>query len=108
MDAYQFQVFARRWKAKITYQLVFNANGWIISHIAINGQTDPEGVPILGANFEQDNICFPSGVGSFLGHVWREIQSGEIDKDIAQKKIQEIADWVTVCEKSQPNWPEWN
>ncbi|MEQ4313159.1 hypothetical protein ABNM01_10965 [Pseudomonas syringae] len=47
-------------------------------------------------------------VGTFLGFVWRQLDIGDIDEERAQQMIQEIGDWITACETSQPLWKVWN
>lgn len=60
------------------------------------------------ATLHQDNVKFPHDVGAFLGFLWKQLDSGEIDRERAQEMIQEIGDWITVCETSQPVWKVWN
>lgn len=97
-----------RWSANTSLRVKKTDTGWHISHQAINGETDYEGAPILEMNLNQDNVKFPEGVGTFLGFVWRQLDSDDIDEERAQQMIQEIGDWITACETSQPIWKVWN
>ncbi|OAI93382.1 hypothetical protein [Pseudomonas putida] len=108
MNDFALTYWTRRFSAKTTLKVRKTQTGWHISHIAIFGDTDHEGAPILEANLEQDNVKFPKGVGAFLGFVWEQLDEGEIDAERAQEMIQEIGDWITACETSQPQWKVWN
>lgn len=108
MHEYSFEVYNRRHAGHVTYSLRKTKDGWHISHIAINGDCKPDGSDLFYTNFEQNYISFPSGFGSFLNHVWSLLDTQEITEDQAQSKLQELADWVSACEKGQPNWKGWN
>ena len=97
-----------RWSANTSLRVKKIDTGWHISHQAINGDADCEGAPFLEMNLNQDNVKFPEGVGTFLGFVWHQLDIGDIDEERAQQMIQEIGDWITVCEASQPVWKVWN
>jgi len=100
--------YTRRWNSQTTLTVRKTANGWHISHIAINGDTDREGVPFLEANLCQDNVKYPHDVGAYLGFVWDQLNNGEIDEVRAQKMLDEIGEWISACESSQPVWKIWN
>ena len=108
MSQFDFRVYNRRHNNEITYTLTHTATGWHVQHIAINGESKPDGTPIVYANFEQDFINYPSSFGSFLEHIWSSLKSGEISNSDAQEKVQELANWVSACERSQPEWKGWN
>jgi len=40
--------------------------------------------------------------------LWKKIDNHEINREEAQIKLQELADWVSLCEKGQPEWEGWN
>ena len=105
---FTFTVYSRRWEHTDTYRLVKNDKGWNISHLAINGQSKPDGDPILFRNFEQDYINYPSGVGPYLEFIWGELDNQTIAAEQAQVMLQQLADWVSSCEKSTPKWDGWN
>jgi len=105
---FSFAVFSRRWGHTDTYRLTKTETGWDLQHMAHSGPCEPDGSPHLIGNFHQDNIQYPVRVGDFLRFIWGQLHSGEIDAARAQAMIQELADWVTSCEQSQPRWREWN
>jgi hypothetical protein len=105
---FKLTYWTRRWKADTALTIRKIDAGWHIAHVAINGDTDYEGAPILEANLNQDHVKFPKGVGAFLGFVWEQLDNGDIDDDRAQQMIQEVGDWISACETSQPVWKVWN
>ncbi|ECM4292969.1 TPA: hypothetical protein ACSUND_004948 [Salmonella enterica subsp. diarizonae] len=106
--SFKFTVHSNRWNRTDTYTMEKTATGWHISHIAINGDSKPNGEPILYANFDQDYIAYPSKTGDFLEWIWQELDNNNMNDQEAQTKIDELADWVSVTEKNTPMWQGWN
>jgi hypothetical protein len=104
----KFSYWTNRWGSSTMVYLTHTPDGWHLSATAHTGDCDRSGAPCLHSNFDQDSVCFPSGLGGFLEHAWEKIQASEWGEEMAQQRIQELADWVTVCEKNQPRWPGWN
>lgn len=108
MEDLKFKVYNRRRGNDITYTVKKTDEGWYLDYIAIYGDCDKEGKPYFYSNFNQDYIEYPVGFGDFLAHLWKQIDDEEIEKEEAQEKLQQLADWVTLCEKGQPEWSEYN
>lgn len=108
MSIFNFRIFTRRWNSMVTYNVTKTTNGWHICHIAINGDCEPDGSPYFYSNFDQDYVAYPSNFGSFLDHIWAALDRKEMNDTDAQEKLQELADWVSNCERSQPEWKGWN
>jgi hypothetical protein len=108
MSQYKFRVYNKRHDREITYTVTKTATGWHIQHIAINGDCSPDGSPLFYTNFEQDYINYPRGFDGFLEFIWSGLNNEEISSSDAQLKLQELADWVSICERSQPKWNGWN
>lgn len=108
MSNFDFKIYVDRYKTYSTYSLTKTADGWNIQHKAHSGATRPDGSPLLVANFDQDDVKYPTGIDGFLQYVWNGLENGAISEQIAAKKIQEIADWVSICEEKQPHWIGWN
>ena len=108
MEEYEFEVFNNRWNSTLTYRVRKTESGWHIAHIAINGNCEPDGNPLFYSNFKQDNISYPNNFGDYLEWLWEQMDQGEVAEDEAQKMLQELADWVSICERSQPKWKGWN
>jgi hypothetical protein len=108
MNEFKFVVFNNRRSSNLTYRIKKTPTGWDISHLAINGPCKPDGSPLFFMNFNQDSINYPSGFGNSLEWLWEQIHNGKMIHEEAQAKLQELADWVTVCEKNVPLWKGWN
>lgn len=108
MSQFDFRVYNRRHGSEITYTLTATKAGWHIRHIAINGDSEPDGTPLVYENFNQDYIAYPSTFGSFLESIWSGLHNGELSAFVAQERLQELANWVSTCERSQPQWKGWN
>lgn len=108
MHEFKLTYRTRRWNRDSTLRLVKTDQGWELRAQAINGPTDPSGLPFFESNLRQDNVCFPVRVFDFLAFVWEQLDSGEADDQQAQVMIEHIGEWITTCEGSQPIWAEWN
>ena len=108
MSSFTFEVYNNRRDSNITYRINKTDKGWHISYIAISGDCAPDGEPYFYMNFRQDSIAYPSGFGSSLEHVWEELEHGHISDSEAQSMLQDLADWVSACEQSEPKWKGWN
>ena len=104
-----FSVYTRRWGHPDTYRIKRTIDGWEISHIAINGKCDKDGKGSLMENLYHDSIFFPEdGVKHALSCLWEEAEEGNLMLEELQKKLQQIADWISSVEKvvgeNQPDW----
>ena len=108
MNKLNFKVYNNRRNCELNYSIKHTDQGWYIQHIAINGDCKPDGEPFFYMNFRQDYINYPYDFGSMLEWLWEKINNKEFDYSEAQKKLQELADWVSNCEKSTPKWKEYN
>ncbi|CAN0620474.1 conserved protein of unknown function [Burkholderia multivorans] len=103
-----FKYHTKRWGRSETLRIRKTHSGWHVKHLAINGDSDKGGYPILYANFHQDYVKYPSGLSGFIEFIWNELESGNIDEDRAQQLLDELGEWVTSCEVNQPVWRGWN
>jgi hypothetical protein len=108
MGEFKFKFFTRRFHSDVTLNVRKTNTGWHISHIAINGDTGPSGEPILSQNLHQDNVHFPYGLDGFFGFIWSQLQDGAVDDERAQAMFDELGEWVSTCEGTQPVWRIWN
>lgn len=104
----KFSYWTNRWGANTTVYLTHTPEGWHLGAMAHTGDCDRSGSPCVYSNFDQDYVCFPSRFGSWLEHAWEQIHAGEWSEEEAQKRIEELADWVTACERAEPKWKGWN
>jgi len=102
------KVYNNRFSSKVTYKVNKTDDGWYVSYIAMKGDCTPDEIPYFYANFDQNYINYPCNFNESLEWLWEQIDNGEIDREEAQKKLQELADWVSICENSTPKWKGWN
>ncbi|MNR11307.1 hypothetical protein D3C85_1276000 [compost metagenome] len=101
-------VFSRRWGHTDAYQLEHNSKGWKITFKTNEGQSSPDGKPVLYHHFDHDYINYPIGLSDMLEHVWNQISNNEISQADAQDRLQQLAEWVSNTERYKPKWPEYN
>lgn len=103
-----FDVYTRRWGHNDRYIVTRTVDGWYCKHLAINGRCEKDGNGGLFANLRHDSVFFPQeGVEHALCELWEAADDGEIDFAELSKRLQEVADWISVVEKAiyaQPKW----
>ncbi|MBT2334385.1 hypothetical protein J7E49_10780 [Variovorax paradoxus] len=108
MTNFTFNYHRNRWGDTQSISLTKTATGWHQGAIAYTGEMSPEGDSLFFGNFDQDMVNYPKRLGDFLGHIWRQLDSGEWSDAEAQKHLQALADWVSACERAEPKIPGWN
>lgn len=97
--------FSQRKHCDITLDIQKTETGWFIKYIAHNGDTGPDGSPVLESSLNQDYGHYPVQIGSFLEHVWERLHNGDIDEAWAQQMLDDIGRWISACEAAAPKWP---
>lgn len=108
VSEYKFKVYNNRRNSEITYTIKPTKTGWHISHISINGDCEPNGNPYFYKNFDQDYISYPNSFGDKLEWLWEQVNKNILSENEIQRKLQELADWVSICEKNVPMWKGFN
>jgi hypothetical protein len=108
MNDFNLTYFARRRNSTVTLTIRKTSAGWHISRITINGDGDQEGAPFLNANLQQDGVEYPVHAGRFMAFIWQSLQDEEIGPERAQEMFDELGEWISTCESSQPVWAGWN
>ncbi|BDB69337.1 hypothetical protein Cthiooxydans_17490 [Comamonas thiooxydans] len=108
MEGLRLRYWTNRYRAYTSLRLEKTEDGWFFHAEAHSGATDPEGVPHLMGNFLQDNVSYPDGIDGYMGFLWNEIDQGHVDGERAQEMLDQIGSWVSQCERSQPNWFDYN
>ncbi|WP_339171294.1 hypothetical protein NSQ55_03640 [Paenibacillus sp. FSL H7-0943] len=104
-----FSVYNRRWGHPDVYRIERTVDGWLVNHIAINGKCAKDGEGALMMNLHHDSIFFPEdGVKHALSNLWDDAEDGNLSLEELQVKLQQIADWISIVEKTvgenQPDW----
>lgn len=105
---YKFRVYQNRRGHEDTYKIKKTETGWYVSHISINGEADATGFRTLFMNLDHDSITYPNKIGDFMSWLWEQADQNLISEDEIQTKLQELADWISITEKSEPKWSGWN
>lgn len=104
-----FEVYTRRWGHTDRYQMRRTIDGWECSHIAIGGKCKKDGEGSLLQNLHHDLVFYPEeAVRYAMEELWEAADEGEIDLEELQRRLQQVADWVSHVEKAvgekQPEW----
>ncbi|KKL21157.1 hypothetical protein LCGC14_2448230 [marine sediment metagenome] len=97
-----FKVFTRRHGKYDAYKITRIPNGWNVKFLVHSGNCNPKGEPYLYDNFRQDYICYPNKLPDILELLWQ--YADDLTRNELQDKINEIAEWVSVCERAHPSW----
>ena len=107
-QTFNLKVFDNRHGFYQTYRLKKIDTGWHVAHHSISGNCEPDGKLYLYSNFDQDEISYPSDIGDYLEHLWGLINEDAITHEDAQKKMNEISEWLIKCEQAVPKWEDYN
>lgn len=104
-----FEVYTRRWGHPDRYRMKRTIDGWECSHIAINGKCEKNGEGALFNNLKHDYVFFSEdGVKHAMEELWEAADDGKINFSELQKRLQQVADWISHVEKAvgekQPDW----
>lgn len=104
---FTFRVFSKRWGHADTYHVQRTKDGWHVTHSAIGGPCDKGGRPFLFENFRQDSIHYPEGLDAWMEWLWDQAAARGLAFDEVQAGLQQLADWVSITEKSAPSSGIW-
>lgn len=104
-----FEVYTRRWGHSDRYRVRRTIDGWECSHIAIGGKCEKSGEGGLFNNLNHDSVFFPKEAVKYaMKELWEAADEGKIDLEELQKRLQQVADWISHVEKAvgekQPKW----
>ena len=106
---FYFKVYSRRWGHYDTYKVVRTANGWDISHIPEGARSGKDGSPGLYNCLEHDSINYPEDLPGYMKWLWLQAEEKGLSHDEVQEALNDLAEWVSNCEKSTPRgiFREW-
>ncbi len=93
-------VYSQRWGHDDTYGIQITPAGWHITHIAINGDCDPSGEPVLFENLKQDFIKYSPEIPIMMSHLWHDAIDQKFSEVDIQKRLDEIGAVIRTTEKS--------
>jgi hypothetical protein len=111
----KMKLYSVRWGHDDIYSVMRTVDGWTFKHLSYNLSCDIDGTiknkersgfyKIL----DHDSIQYPyDGVKYALESLWKEADKESMTVQDLQKKLQEVADWISEVEKTiklhQPTW----
>lgn len=104
-----FCVYSRRWGHEDVYGVKRTEEGWKFRFMSEYVSCRKDGTDALFLNLEHDCIFGPEeGVKYALENLWEEAEEGRLSFEELQKRLQQVADWISIVEKAvgagQPEW----
>lgn len=100
---FELQIYSNRWGHKDRYELTRTSSGWHVSHLSYNGEDDINGeMNVFYESMKHDGISFPVNVDSYMRSIWLVAQMEGLSYEDVQKKLNEIADWISQTELNAP------
>jgi hypothetical protein len=102
-EKFRFKIYTRRWGHYDTYTLKRTENGWEFESVQVSnsGKCDKSGTPYVFNALDHDLVSYPKNIGELLEWVWVKASEG-LNKDEVQIAIDDIAEWISMCERSVP------
>ena len=108
------KIFSRRWGHDDPYTFTKTADGWEIKSGGHECTCAPDGTepnaPGRGgiiALMHNDRIYPPTVIDTALEWLWDQIESKSISEPEAHKAIDELANWISDCQRTAPRSGAW-
>jgi hypothetical protein len=99
---FNFSIYTRRWGHYTHFTLMRTENGWRISGMGLsNNVADKSGTPAVFEALDHDTVSYPHNVAEILKLIWKKASEGA-DKDEIKREINDLAEWISLCEKTTP------
>ena len=100
---FKFKIYTRRWGHYDSYSIERISSGWKFHGTAIcnSGECDKTGQPFLYRILDHDSVSYPYNLGELLEWLWGKAAEGLSESEV-QAAIEDIANWVSLCEKNVP------
>ncbi|EJR35136.1 MULTISPECIES: hypothetical protein [Bacillus cereus group] len=100
---FEFNVYTRRWGNYDHYKITRIESGWHLSHLSYTGDCKKDVSPILYESFRHDSINYPESLPGYFEWLWDQAQEEGLSHDAVQQSLNELAEWVSLCEKGSPS-----
>lgn len=98
---FDFRIYTRRWGHYDNYQLKRTRDGWTITGLSGEQKANKEGTPGVIWYLKHDLVSYPYNIGDLLQRIWDKAAEG-LDEGQVQIAIDDLAEWISLCEKSTP------
>jgi hypothetical protein len=99
---FKIEIYTRRWGHYDIYALLRTKDGWELSAgSAFQDLKDDKRCECIKKILEHDNVSYPYNISDFFKWIWDQAADGA-DKDSVQKALNDISEWISICEKTVP------
>jgi len=100
---FKFKIYARRWGHYDIYNIERTVIGWKFEGTmeSNSGDCDKSCDPYLYKTLDQDSVSYPKNIGELFEWLW-EKASGGLGEAEVKKSIEDIAEWISICERNVP------
>lgn len=102
VDQYKISIFNKVRGRRDTYRLILNSQGWYVSFIMINGQSDSKGNPFLYKNFNHDRLSYPVELPDIMEYLWKMRFHKKVAKRQVEPKLSTISNWLSKVNETKP------
>ncbi|MDR1019792.1 MAG: hypothetical protein LBL73_03455 [Synergistaceae bacterium] len=109
-EKFDFRIYTRRWGYD-HYTLTRTQNGWTLEGgSAFSAQPVDKTCESFEKTYaeigitrvlQHDNVSYPYNIGIFFELIWDKAAEGA-DKEAVQKALNDLAEWISLCEKTVP------
>jgi len=101
---FRIDIFIRRLRHYEIFLIEPTGSGWNLKNFP-NGRSDPNGQGGIIMQLDRNFVNVPPQAGDYLEWLWKQIQIGKIKgQDEIQQMLNDIAGWISICEKATPKW----
>lgn len=102
-EEFKVRIYTNRWGHYDVYALTRIQDGWDIQGASAfnNNAADESGKPALFAALDHDSVCYPKQTEELLEHIWNKAKMGATREQI-QNYLDDLAKWISICEKATP------
>jgi hypothetical protein len=101
-EEYEFEVYSPLEEDTVFIFIRKVRGGWHVRHAEYSGECDRQGHPSLVNILDRLSISYPSDLPRYLDWLWNQTVKNDVSHEDIQILFQELADWVTICEKNRP------
>ena len=104
----KFYVYTRRWGHEDCYRIKRTDTGWYCEFMTIDSNCGKDGKGGLQNNLNHDCIFYPKeGIEYAMLKLWDEANQGVLDMELLSERLQQVAEWISISEKSVYAQPDW-
>jgi hypothetical protein len=101
---FRVRIFTNRWGHYDGYNFTRIESGWKIDGASTfkQNQADKTGEPALFSALKHDSVSYPVQTAELLECIWEKAKRGATQEQV-QKYLNDLAEWISICEKATPS-----